>query len=63
MVEGRKETPRGEQSMSQLGLRLSQVGQAAGFRFLPGFQGFQGWEPFSEAKLHEPESCFPLESL
>lgn len=36
---------------------------AAGCRFLTGCQGFQGWEPLSEAEMHEPESGFSLKIL
>lgn len=40
MAEG-KRIPGGEKGMSQLGQGLLLVGKAAGFRFLPGCQGFQ----------------------
>lgn len=60
---GEKGAPEGEWSMSQLELELLLVGQAAGFRFLPGYQGFQRWEPFSETKLFEPENCLPLKGV
>lgn len=45
VVEGRKRIGEGKgggiEYVSQLELRLLLLGQAAGFRFLPGYQGFQ----------------------
>lgn len=55
---GEERDARERENMSQLGLGLLLVGQAAGFRFLPGCQGFQRWNPSPRLKYTSQKAAF-----